>query len=85
LDSLKSLNLKSVYRTGPDDLYNDFYKISLASSSSYDRAVGYFSSEILAISVRGLIKLNSRNGIMRLIIGHPLSHQEFEAVKHGFL
>ncbi len=85
MTNLKNLNLKSVYRTGRDDLYNDFYKISLSASSSYDRAVGYFSSEILAISIQGLSQLIKRNGKMRLIIGHPLSNDEFEAVKHGVL
>jgi superfamily II DNA or RNA helicase len=85
LTNLKNLNLKSVYRTGRDDLYNDFYKISLSVSSSYDRAVGYFSSEILAMSIQGLSQLIRRNGKMRLIIGHPLSNDEFEAVKQGVL
>ena len=85
MSSLKCLNLKSVYRTGRDDLYNDFYKKSLAVSVTYDRAVGYFSSEILSMSLKGLSKLILSNGCMRLIIGHPLSNEEFEAVKHGLL
>ncbi len=85
MSSLKSLNLKNVYRTGKDDLYSDFYKKSLSVSVSYDRAVGYFSSEILAMSLKGLSKLILSNGDMRLIIGHPLSNDEFEAVKHGLL
>jgi len=85
MSSLKCLNLKPVYRTGRDDLYNDFYKKSLAVSVTYDRAVGYFSSEILSMSLKGLSKLILSNGCMRLIIGHPLSNEEFEAVKHGLL
>ena len=85
MSSLKCLNLKPVYRTGRDDLYNDFYKKSLSVSVSYDRAVGYFSSEILSMSLKGLSKLILSNGCMRLIIGHPLSSEEFEAVKHGLL
>jgi superfamily II DNA or RNA helicase len=85
MSSLKCLNLKTVYRTGRDDLYNDFYKKALSVSISYDRAVGYFSSEILSMSLKGLSKLILSNGSMRLIIGHPLSSEEFEAVKHGLL
>ncbi len=85
MSSLKELNLKSVYRTGKDDLFNDFYKKSLAVAISYDRAVGYFSSEILAMSLKGLSNLILSNGKMRLIIGHPLSNEEFEAVKHGLV
>ncbi|TKB46336.1 DEAD/DEAH box helicase family protein [Thalassotalea mangrovi] len=83
MSSLKQLGLKNVYRTGHDNLYTDFYRKSLAASASYDRAVGYFSSEILAMSSKGLSRLISSNGKMRLIIGHPLTDEEFDAVKHG--
>lgn len=85
METLKELNLKNVYRTGKDDLYRDFYKKSLAVSVSYDRAVGYFSSEILAMSLTGLSNLIQSGGCMRLIIGHPLDKDEFNAVKQGFL
>ncbi|MCG9732369.1 DEAD/DEAH box helicase family protein, partial [Shewanella sp. Isolate13] len=85
MSCLESLNLKNVYRTGKDDLYNDFYKPSLSVATSYDRAVGYFSSSILSMSAKGLSRLIAVNGTMRLIIGHPLSNEEFEAVKHGIL
>jgi hypothetical protein len=83
--NLQSLNLKSVYRTGQDDLFHDFYKPSLSASCSYDRAVGFFSAEILAMNIRGLGGIIRSGGKMRLIIGHPLSNDEFEAVKHGML
>ena len=83
MPNFQSLDIKTVYRTGKDDLYRDFYKKLLSSSISYDRAVGYFSSELLSISIKGISSLISNNGIMRLIIGHPLSNEEFDAVKHG--
>lgn len=83
VSSLKDLGLKSVYRTGKDDLFNDFYKKALSISTSYSRAVGYFSAEVLALSAQGLSYLVQSKGSMRLIIGHPLSHEEFEAVQHG--
>lgn len=83
MSDFQSLDIKAVYRTGSDDLYRDFYKKVLSSSVSYDRAVGYFSSELLSLSVRGLGSLISNNGSMRLIIGSPLSDEEFEAVRHG--
>ena len=59
---LKHLNLKHVYRTGEDDLYSDFYKKVLSKAIRYDRAVGYFSSEILAANLNGLGSLISSNG-----------------------
>lgn len=80
---LKHLNLKHVYRTGEDDLYSDFYKKVLSKAIRYDRAVGYFSSEILAANLNGLGSLISSNGKMRLIIGHPLKPDEFEAIRHA--
>jgi len=83
--NLKELSFKPVYRTGVDDLYRDFYAPAMASSVRYDRAVGYFSSEILSMSLKGLSKLVSANGEMRLIIGHPLTIDEFNAVKHGIM
>ena len=80
---LKSLNLKHVYRTGDDDLFHDFYKSVLFKSVKYDRAVGYFSSSILAANLSGLGSIIKSNGKMRLIIGHPLERDEFEAIRYA--
>lgn len=41
-ESLKDLELKSVYRTGNDDLYSKFYSPVLSKAIKYDRAVGFF-------------------------------------------
>lgn len=83
MKSLKSLNFKSVYRTGRDDLYKDFYSPAFLTAVRYDRAVGYFSSELLAMSLKGISNLVRSNGKMRLVIGHPLSQEEFSAVQQG--
>jgi len=85
MHSLKKLGIKPVYRTGKDDLYNDFYKPALSASVSYDRAVGFFNSEILSINISGVSHLVKSNGTMRLLIGDPLAEDEFDAVKHGML
>lgn len=79
----KSLQLKHVYRTGDDDLYVDFYQKVLSKAVNYDRAVGYFSSSILAANLSGLSSLISSNGKMRLIIGHPLERDEYEAIRNA--
>ncbi|TNC82784.1 MAG: hypothetical protein C9356_02635 [Oleiphilus sp.] len=84
MSSFKDLAIKDVYRTGFDDLYNDFYMPLLCNSVRYDRAVGYFSAQILSDSMKGLSKLLNSKGRIRLVIGHPLSEDEFEAVKRGF-
>ncbi|MGI2205013.1 helicase-related protein [Shewanella oncorhynchi] len=80
---LKSLRLKHVYRTGDDDLFHDFYKSVLSEAVKYDRAVGYFSSSILAANLSGLGSIIQSNGTMRLIIGHPLEREEFEAIRYA--
>lgn len=81
--SLKQLGLKHVYRTGDDDLFQDFYKCVLSSAVKYDRAVGFFSSTILAANLGGLSSLIKSNGTMRLVIGHPLERDEFEAIRYA--
>lgn len=80
---LKRLTLKHVYRTGDDDLFHDFYKCVLSQAISYDRAVGFFSSAILAANLNGLSSLIKSNGTMRLVIGHPLDKDEYEAIKYA--
>ena len=80
---LKELNWKTVYRTGTDDLLNDFYLPALANAKRYDRAVGYFSSELLVSACEGLSNLIRANGRMRLVIGHPLDEDEYLAVQNG--
>lgn len=74
---------KTVYRTGDDDLLKDFYLPALSHAKNYDRAVGYFSSELLASAAQGLSNLVKSDGKMRLIIGHPLDEEEYQAVVQG--
>lgn len=79
--SFTNLKLKTVYRSSDDDLFNDFYLPVLSYATKYDRAVGYFSSAILACNTKGLSQLIKKNGKMRLIIGDPLDADEYEAIK----
>lgn len=78
---LTELNLKPVYNTETDNIYTDFYRPVLERAISYDRAVGYFSSEILKVNLKGLSRLLRNKGKLRLIIGDPLSAEEYQAVK----
>ncbi len=81
MSNLSELKLKHVYRTGDDDLFKDFYQPVLSRAINYDRAVGFFSSKILAANLRGLSSIIKSKGTMRLIIGHPLEQDEFEAIR----
>lgn len=80
---LRQLQIKGIYRTATDSLIRDFYLPCLAECKQYDRAVGYFSSSMLAEAGYGLSGLIKNGGKMRLIIGHPLTEDEFRAVKEG--
>ena len=81
--SLRDIQLKGVYRTAADSLIRDFYIPFLAKSCQYDRAVGYFSSSMLIEAAFGLSGLIKNGGRMRLVIGHPLSEEDFASVKKG--
>ena len=74
---------KTVYRTGDDDILNNFYLPALGEAKYYDRAVGYFASQLLVNAATGLSSLIKSDGKMRLIIGHPLDADEYEAIKKG--
>lgn len=73
-----------VYRSGDQNLFEDFYTPALKAAVRYDRAVGFFSSEALVSNLQGISGLVNNDGRMRLIIGHPLDEKEFEAVKQGY-
>ncbi|WP_107851504.1 DEAD/DEAH box helicase family protein [Oceanimonas marisflavi] len=78
-----SLKLKAKYDSDEDDILSSFHIPLLARAKQYDRAVGYFSSDVLASVAEGLEKFTLSDGKMRLIIGDPLSDSEYEAVMEG--
>lgn len=73
----------TVYRTGDQDLFSDFYSPAFASSIRYDRAVGFFSSRLLSAALQGVSKFLKREGKIRLVIGSPLEPDEYVALQHG--
>ncbi len=83
MENIKNLNLKSVYRSGKDDLLKDFYLPVLSTAKYYDRAVGFFSTSLIAYALKGISSIVKNDGKMRLIIGHPLDDEEFEALQEG--
>ena len=81
---LKSLPLKTEYRTGVDDLILDFYAPCTSASIKYDRAVGYFRSSILLLAGGALIDLALRGGYIRLVCSPDLSSEDIEAMRQGY-
>ncbi|MEZ8714746.1 DEAD/DEAH box helicase family protein [Vibrio splendidus] len=78
-----ALDIKTKYDSDEDDILNSFHIPMLQNAARYDRAVGYFSSDVLASASQGLEKFIQSDGKMRLIIGDPLSDSEYDAVMEG--
>ncbi|MET6739114.1 DEAD/DEAH box helicase family protein [Klebsiella variicola] len=77
------LVLKAKYDSDEESILECVHIPLLARADRYDRAVGYFSSDVLVSAAQGLDKFIHSEGKMRLIIGDPLSDDEFEAVMEG--
>jgi superfamily II DNA or RNA helicase len=67
MPSLPSWDWKRRYESPPDDLIESFYEPAFARSNAYDRAVGFFSSALLARIAPSIDDFVSRGGMMRLI------------------
>jgi len=81
--SLKQIPLKDRYKSYTDDLAADFLAPALGVATGYDRMVGYFSSASFEFLRDSLEHFVNRSGRIRLIIGEPLSEDEYEAVAKG--
>lgn len=79
----KDIQWNYTYSTEDDNILADFYIPLISRSITYDRAVGYFSAGILNYIGVGLDSFITSNGKMRLIIGEPLSEEEYIAVLDG--
>lgn len=72
--------LRISYRSGRDDLVNDFYVPCLERAVLYRRAVGYFTSSGLAHAARGVASLVARHGKMQLVASPHLEEADVEAL-----
>jgi hypothetical protein len=80
---LNDINIKREYR--PDDnIVSNFYIPLLRSATSYDRAVGFFSSSILAEIANGILHLAKHNGKIRIVASPNLSEEDIDAIKQGY-
>ena len=62
---LQNLNLLPRYNSDYHNLLDEFYIPALKKASSYDRAVAYFSSNILLDAAEGLSVFVKNNGKIR--------------------
>lgn len=82
--SLNLEGLKLQYRTTIDQVIDEFYIPVLSDSVCYDRAVGYFSSNILIAYIDGLEAFIKNNGKMRLMISPFVTNKDGEAIISAF-
>ncbi|MEG0235352.1 MAG: DEAD/DEAH box helicase family protein [Cetobacterium sp.] len=82
MNLFRELELKSSYRSDNDNIYCDFLEKCLKSSTSYDRAVGYFTSDSLYLLLEGVENLIKNNGIMRVVTSPILSEKDVIAIKN---
>ncbi|MEI7236244.1 DEAD/DEAH box helicase family protein [Pectobacterium carotovorum] len=78
-----ALGLKAKYDSDEESILECVHIPLLTHAHRYDRAVGYFSSDVLVSAAQGLDKFIHSEGKMRLIIGDPLTDSEYEAVIEG--
>ena len=84
--SFRDLKLFQYYRTGGEtgDIVKDFYIPSLKKAILYKRAVGYFTSNSLAIAASGLSSFIENGGKMQLIASPYLQKEDIEAIEYGY-
>lgn len=80
--SFKTIEIKSSYETGEDNLVESFYIPVLKNAVSYDRIAGFFSSSSLAIAARGIAGLVKNNGKIRLIACPRLNKDDIDVLKN---
>jgi len=79
----RELPIQEEYRTGAGDLVGDFYVPLLSIAETYDRAVGYFTSDGLALAAQGLDAFRVREGHLRLVASPQLTEEDLAAITQG--
>lgn len=78
------LNIQSEYRSFSNNMARDFYIPILKESILYQRAVGFFSSSILANISSGIEYLAARGGRIQLVASPRLQEKDVEAIQRGY-
>lgn len=82
--SLRDVNVEKEYRTLGCNIAHDFYIPLLNNATEYNRAVGFFSSSILARITEGISGLVKNEGHIKLIASPYLSNEDIEAMRKGY-
>jgi hypothetical protein len=82
--SLKDKIIKSEYRSLIDNVVQDFYIPLLHESTSYKRAVGFFSSSALVEISKGIADMAKDGGKIEIVASPYLSDDDIQAIKEGY-
>ena len=81
--SLQNVPYREDYRSGHDNIVEDFFRPSLREAREYWRAVGYFSSSALEAFGAPLGEFVASDGRIRLVTSIELSEADLEAIEAG--
>jgi superfamily II DNA or RNA helicase/HKD family nuclease len=80
---LRDIPYREDYRSGYDDIVEDFFRPSLRQATIYWRAVGYFSSSSLEAFGSPLGDFIKEGGTIRLVTSVELSEADLKAIEQG--
>lgn len=81
---LTGVDLKTRYSSGRDDLVQAFFAPCLEASTSYDRAVGFFSSSFYTLVHVPLGQFALKGGKFRLVCSPRLEAADIDAMRRGY-
>lgn len=81
--SLRDITYRPDYRSGYDDIVEQFFRPSLREARTYWRAVGYFSSTALEAFGAPLGEFIKNGGTIRLVTSVELSPDDLKALSNG--
>ena len=81
---LRDLKIEIEYRSLKQDIAREFIVPSLGEGKLYDRAVGFFSSTVLASISYGIEGLARNGGTIRLVASPILSEEDYDAIREGY-
>lgn len=81
--SLRDIAYRQDYRSGYDDLVEQFFRPTLREAMTYWRAVGYFSSTALEAFGAPLGEFIRNGGRIRLVTSVELSPDDMNAISNG--
>ena len=84
MNSLSTLELRTSYHKGRDDIAHDFYLPAIRHATKYDRAVGYFRSTVFTIAWSALREFVAHGGRIRILCSQVLSAEDIEALDAGY-